>query len=88
MFEIEYTVSAREDLNYWEDKYPKMVERIEKLIENIKLTPFSGIGKPEPLRHDRSGFWSRRIDNVHRLVYKVHNNIVYIAQCRFHYFHY
>jgi toxin YoeB len=84
MYVVEYTTLAKEDLDYWK-RDPKIVERIEKLIENMKLTPFTGIGKPEPLKHDLSGYWSRRINDRHRIVYKVHKNIIYIAQCRFHY---
>jgi len=85
MYKIEFSTQAKEDFEYWKDKNPKILERINQLIENIKSSPFTGIGKPEPLRHERSGFWSRRIDNEHRLVYKIHKNVIYIAQCRFHY---
>lgn len=85
MYKIEFTSYAKEDLEYWKKNSPKMSEKIDKLIENIKKNPFTGIGKPEPLKYDLSGYWSRRINFKHRLVYKVHNKIVYIAQCKFHY---
>lgn len=85
MYIIEFGTYAKEDLEYWETHNSRMLVKIDKLIENIKLTPFSGIGKPEPLKHDRTGFWSRRIDSKHRLVYKIHRNIIFIAQCRYHY---
>ena len=84
MYKIEYTSYAEEDLEYWKNHNPKMLEKIQHLIESIKTNPFSGIGKPEPLKHEISGYWSRRIDIKHRIVYKVHNKIVYIAQCRFY----
>lgn len=62
-----------------------MLARIDRLVANLKNNPFGGIGKPEPLRHEWSGYWSRRITGEHRLVYRVEPGIVYIAQCRFHY---
>lgn len=77
--------------NAWEDylyfqKYDKQIlKRINELIKDIKREPFSGIGKPEALKHNLAGFWSRRIDLEHRLVYKVEANHIIIAQCRHHY---
>lgn len=80
-----YTTQAKEDLNYWMQKNKKIVKRIDQLLADIQLHPFTGIGKPEPLRFERSGYWSRRIDKEHRLVYKVVAGQIYIAQCRYHY---
>ena len=76
---------AWEDYLYWQKQDRKMVERINKLIRDIQREPFEGIGKPEPLKHALSGFWSRRITDEHRVVYKVEGNALWIAQLRFHY---
>lgn len=76
---------AKEDKLYWAQHNKKMLQRIEKLIEEIKLHPYSGIGKPEPLRFAKSGYWSRRINHEHRLVYKIADNTIYVAQYRYHY---
>ena len=76
---------AWEDYLYWQKQDRKMVERIKKLIREIQREPFEGIGKPEPLKHALSGFWSRRITDEHRVVYKVEGNALWIAQLRFHY---
>ena len=73
------------DYLYWQTADPKKLERINDLIRAIRREPFQGIGKPEPLRGNWSGFWSRRIDRAHRLVYAVENDTLLIAQCRFHY---
>lgn len=73
------------DYQYFEKNDEKIVEKINKLITEISRTPFSGIGKPEPLKHILSGFWSRRINQDHRLVYKIQSNTLYILQCRYHY---
>ena len=62
-----------------------MVERINKLIQETQRAPFEGIGKPEPLKHALAGFWSRRITNEHRMVYRVEGNALQLAQLRFHY---
>ncbi len=62
-----------------------MLKRVNRLIKEIQRTPFEGIGKPEPLRHALTGYWSRHIDNEHRIVYKVEDGDVLIAQCRLHY---
>jgi len=80
-----YASRAQEDKEYWEKINPKMSKRIDNLIDDIQLNPFGGIGKPEPLRFEKTGYWSRRIDQNHRLVYKIANNTLYIAQCRHHY---
>ena len=74
-----------EDFGYWIEHDRKIAARIVRLIEDIEHTPFQGLGKPEPLRHDLTGFWSRRITDEHRLVYAVDNERVLIAQARYHY---
>ena len=76
---------AWEDYLYWQKQDRKMVERIKKLIREIQREPFEGIGKPEPLKHAVSGFWSRRITDEHRVVYKLEGDALWIAQLRFHY---
>lgn len=73
------------DYLYWQSVDKKIVKRINALIEDIQRHPFSGIGDPEPLRHQWSGYWSRRINREHRLVYKLSGDIISIAQCRYHY---
>lgn len=83
--EIIYSSHAKEDMDYWKKTDPKLVKRINKLITDIKKNPFKGIGKPEPLKFEKAGYWSRRINQEHRLVYKVANGRIYIAQCRYHY---
>jgi toxin YoeB len=83
--EVVYASAAKEDKDYWQKMDIKILHRIDKLIADIKLHPFTGLGKPEALRFEKSGYWSRRINHQHRLVYKVDNNIIYIAQCRYHY---
>ena len=82
---IIYTKGATEDRAYWQKNRPKLLQRLDALIADIQKHPFSGLGKPEPLRFEKSGYWSRRINQVHRLVYKIHDNTLYIAQCRYHY---
>lgn len=74
-----------EDFQHWLAHDRKMAARIVRLINDIKRTPFEGLGKPEPLRHDLAGFWSRRIDEEHRLVYAVEKGAILIAQARYHY---
>jgi toxin YoeB len=76
---------AWEDYLYWQAQDRKMLERVNALINECLRTPFSGIGKPEPLRGDLSGWWSRRVDREHRLVYRVQGDNLQIAQCRYHY---
>lgn len=76
---------AWEDYLYWQKQDRKMVERIDKLIHETQREPFSGVGKPEPLKHAFSGFWSRRITDEHRMVYRVDGDQLQIAQLRFHY---
>ncbi len=77
--------NAFEDYVFFQKNDKKTVERTNKLLKEVARESFSGIGKPEALKHNLSGFWSRRISNEHRLVYAVKNNSVYILQCRYHY---
>ena len=74
-----------EDLTWWVEKDRKKALRIIKLIREVQRDPFHGTGKPEPLRHELSGCWSRRIDQQHRLVYEVKENQIRILACRYHY---
>jgi len=74
-----------EDYIYWQANDKKMLKRINELLKDISRNPFTGIGKPEPLKHKYNGFWSRRINDTHRLVYKVNQGEILIAKCRFHY---
>ena len=76
---------AWEEYLYWQKQDPKTLERINIIIKETRREPFVGIGKPEPLRSNLTGWWSRRITREHRLVYKVENNMLIIMQCRFHY---
>jgi len=82
---LEFDPLGFDDLSYWIETDRKMALRIIKLIEDIQRDPFSGIGKPEPLKHELSGCWSRRIDDQHRLVYQILPNKIRILACRFHY---
>lgn len=74
-----------EDYLYWQKTDKKILKRINNLIKDIARNPFDGIGKPEPLKYKYSGFWSRRIDGEHRLIYRVKEDEVHIVKCRFHY---
>ena len=76
---------AWEDYRYWQKQDKRMVERINNLIKETKRDPFAGLGKPEALKHALSGFWSRRITDEHRMVYRVEGGALLIAQLRFHY---
>ncbi len=76
---------AWEDYLYWQKQDKRMFDRINKLIRETQREPFSGIGKPEALKHALSGFWSRRITDEHRMVYRVEGDDLLIAQLRFHY---
>jgi toxin YoeB len=82
---VRFTESAARDLEYWKQTNPSIVERIRALLESIQSSPFNGIGKPQPLKHDLSGCWSRRINREHRLVYRITVAEVLVIQCRFHY---
>lgn len=80
-----FAEEAWEDYLYWQKQDRRMVERINKLIRKIQREPFAGVGKPEALKHALSGYWSRRITDEHRLVYRVEGDDLLIAQLRFHY---
>jgi toxin YoeB len=82
---LEFDPAAFEDLAWWIEKDRKKALRIIKLIEAIQRNPFQGIGRPEQLKHDLSGCWSRRIDHEHRLVYEVLDDKIRILACRYHY---
>jgi len=74
-----------EDYLYWQKIDKKMLKRINLLLKDISRQPYDGIGKPEPLKHNYRGFWSRRIDGEHRLIYQVRDDEIRILKCRFHY---
>jgi toxin YoeB len=80
-----WTSAAWEDYLYWQGQDRKTLKRINALIQDAMRQPFEGIGKPEPLRENLSGFWSRRIDDTHRLVYTVEKSDLAIVACRYHY---
>jgi toxin YoeB len=82
---IHFTAHAWEDYLSWQKEEKKLLKKINKLIKANGREPFSGIGKPEPLKHDFAWFWSRRIEREHRLVYKIEGNTIFIISCRFHY---
>lgn len=87
---IEFTAHAWEDFSYWVENDPKKVKKIKELLRSIKSNSFDGLGKPEPLKFSLKGYWSRRIDHEHRLVYKVlgtkkSERRCIVVQCRFHY---
>ncbi|MFV2065972.1 MAG: Txe/YoeB family addiction module toxin [Pirellulales bacterium] len=83
--QIVFAEHAWEDYLYWQRTDRTQLKRIHRLIQDIRRSPFDGIGKPEPLRHGLSGFWSRRINAEHRMVYKVEGDALYLAQLRYHY---
>jgi toxin YoeB len=82
---LAFTSDAWDDYVYWQSQDKKTLKRINQLIRDLSREPFAGIGKPEPLRENLSGYWSRRIDDTHRLVYAVEDGIVTILACRYHY---
>lgn len=82
---IELSDQAKEDIAHWNRVDPVRTAKIQRLITSVMEAPYSGLGKPEPLKHGLSGYWSRRIDREHRLVYKVEGDTLYIAACRYHY---
>ncbi len=79
--QIKFSSNAWEDYLYWQTTDRTILKRISLLLKDIERDPFSGIGKPEPLKHQLSGFWSRRIDLQHRLVYSFRDDTICIAQC-------
>ena len=82
---LTWSTSSWEDYLYWQQVDKKIVKRINALIKSCLRSPFEGIGKPECLKGDLQGYWSRRITSEHRLVYKYDNNRLLIASCRYHY---
>ncbi|GHU09616.1 toxin YoeB [Betaproteobacteria bacterium] len=76
---------AWEDYLYWQQSDKNILKRINELIKDIKRSPFAGIGKPEALKHNLAGFWSRRINSEHRLIYRFDDDSFEIASCRYHY---
>ena len=82
---LAWTNEAWAEYVYWQSQDKKTLKRINKLITDTKRSPFKGVGKPEPLKENLSGFWSRRIDDTHRLVYVVDEKRLTIISCRYHY---
>ena len=85
MKNLEFDIAAFEDLAWWVERDRKQALKIIKLIQEVQRNTFQGIGKPEKLKHDLSGCWSRRIDKEHRLIYEVLEDKIRILACRFHY---
>ena len=82
---ITFSKNAWDDYLSWQVEDKKMLKKINELIKDIQRSPFTGIGKPEPLKFDLSGYWSRRIDREHRIVYQVINDDLLMYSCRYHY---
>lgn len=82
---ITWTLTAWNDYLYWQQTDKKKLKRINELIKATLRNPFDGIGKPESLKHDLQGYWSRRIDGEHRLVYSFKDDVLLIVACRYHY---
>ena len=82
---IIFSKNAWDDYTSWLNEDRKVLKKINELIKDIQRTPFEGKGKPEPLKYKYKGYWSRRIDHEHRLIYQVKDDEIRIAKCRFHY---
>lgn len=82
---LSWDLNAWQDYIYWQSVDKKMVKRINELIKECMRTPFEGKGKPEALKANLSGYWSRRISDEHRLVYRVYEDRMHVLQCRYHY---
>lgn len=80
-----FSSNAWDDYLYWQKTDKKILKRINQLIKDIKRSPYEGIGKPEPLKHGLAGYWSRRINDEHRIIYKHDEDAIRIAQLRYHY---
>lgn len=80
-----FTENGWEDYGYWQDNDLKILRRVNALIKDCVRSPFAGIGKPEPLRDNLSGWWSRRITEEHRFVYRLEGDHLWVGQCRYHY---
>ena len=87
MKNLNFEPRAQKEIEYWRKIDKAITKKIVRLIEEILQTPYHGTGKPEPLKHELSGCWSRRIDKEHRIVYRVEGEEVVILSCRFHYWH-
>ena len=85
MRQVAFTPTAFKEYNDWFESNQKLIERIKILIREIDNDPFRGLGKPEPLKGNWSGYWSRRIDQEHRLIYKVSESQILIVKCKGHY---
>lgn len=85
MSKILFTEQAWQDYLYWQTQDKKTLKRINQLLEDIERNGYSGIGKPEPLKGNFSGYWSRRIDGTHRIVYRLSGEFIEVLQCRGHY---
>ena len=85
MLNLLFLPDAWEDYLYWQSADKKIVRKINRLFEEISRTPTTGTGKPEPLKENWAGWWSRRLDGQHRMVYKAESDVIIIAQLRFHY---
>ena len=82
---LSWAEAAWEDYLFWQKTDKKVLKRINALIKDVTRQPFKGLGDPEPLKHNWAGYWSRRIDREHRLVYKCMDNTIVVVQCRYHY---
>lgn len=85
MRDVEFTPTALKQLEEWEKDNKKVYDRIDVLLQAIQSEPFAGIGKPEALKHQLKGYWSRRITKEHRLVYKVTDTAIIVIACKYHY---
>ena len=83
--QIAWYEDAWNDYVWWQSQDRKTIKRINALIKDMQRSPYEGIGKPEPLKGNLSGWWSRRIDDANRIVYKVHDDVLIIAECKNHY---
>jgi len=82
---IKLSKNAQKHYQYWIDNDRKILKRINELLKETQNSPYDGKGKPEALKFNLTGFWSRRINHEHRLVYKIENDVIYVVQCRYHY---
>ncbi len=80
-----FAEAAWADYQHWQQNDRRTLERINKLIREVQREPYGGVGKPEPLKHALAGYWSRRINDEHRMVYRVQDDVLWIAQLRYHY---
>lgn len=82
---LQFSSRCWDEYLYWQQTDNKILKRIHELLKDIARSPYQGIGKPEPLKHALSGYWSRRINDEHRLVYRLQGEVILIAQMRYHY---